>query len=246
MSEKSHGNETQPKVIQFCVKPELVILDEPEYVGSSQFASWDLPSAEVVTPVATAIVHAIKANGIDPKCVVLSGYNRRESQASIDEFKRDTYEISDLELQVDDITIQIRVINDELARMDYEGILTQSKRAEARVVIKGLFAQRAAAKSMPAEEKPTTYFFAEHTSMFDNHTGANNPIFYAGSGEQEATVGIYDRAMLADLDRGANGAGLRVYSPHHVLVLMADLSRPQLESTKVMEAHIHYESSPSN
>jgi hypothetical protein len=226
-----------PDVVYVSVDPSLMHQAADEYLDTSSYARWDLPSAEVVTPVATAVLAAIIANGIEPKSVVLSGYDRHAQQDQIDTIKNEQYPVAHSVERLNEIVAELTTLSDRLHRLNEQGILSEQMRSSMAQEIAMLHQERTRLKTIQAGEEPIQYFFAEHNAMFDNHSGDNNPIFYAG-GDSGATIGIYDRSKLAQIE-----PDIAAFDSDPDTIHAATLVRAQLESAKLIECYVHYGSS---
>ena len=235
--------ETLPHVIQFGVDPGFVAVVGYDGYQTSNHASWDIPAAEVIAQTAEAIVQAINANGFKPEDLVLSGYDRFDSQASAEKFKQETNETTDAEHSLGNINLELRAIIQDLNDLEGQGMLTPSKRLLAKARILVLYEQRAELRLKPVEAKQTPYFFAETTAMFNNLQGNNNPLFYSGA-SAGSTIGIYDRRELARMASKGDDAP-RDYDPQPDQIYTVTLTRAQLELAKVFEVHVRYGSYPS-
>ena len=229
---------TLPHVIQFSVNPGLVPVVDYDGYRASNHTSWDIPGAEVIAPTAEAIVHVITANGFQPEDLVLSGYDRFESQASAEKFKQETHETTDSEHSLGNIDLELRAILRELNDLEEQGRLAPSKRSLAKARIRELHKQRAELRLKPIEAKQTPYFFAETSAMFNNLQGNNNPLFYSGA-SAGSTIGIYDRWALARMASNSNDAP-GDYDPTPEQIYEVRLTIAQLELAKVLEGHVHY------
>jgi len=194
---------------------------------------WDLPSPDVVPRVVVALKGLLAANGLDASRVVVSGYDRFERQSDFEAGKREyTGGISGIA----EVQGRISEINAELAQLYQDGILTDSRRQQAREEISGLRARVEELKNRSAsKEQRLAYFLSPLAALEEPGNSYNNhSVYYAGGGAG-ATLGVYDRQAIARLGGDTAKSRLPAKDIHIV-----DATRSQLEAAKVAELYIYY------
>ena len=146
--------ELNPQVVYFS--PAILLSN---YAGdydpdtSHGLASkWELPSNDVIHPIADAVISAIEANGIEPCDIVLSGYDRDECPEKVKDYKIQEFSSSRRE----PLQSRIDEIAQEMNEKYEKGTLSTSARKAWSEEVRGLREQMKLVQDTP---EMATYFF---------------------------------------------------------------------------------------